>query len=75
MTELKKENHPMFAEYYVGTSANGQTKVTCILDNNCVRYIVSKMGRWGWKVATRREYGNEPQSKARCFQNATKALN
>lgn len=72
MKELRKEANTTFAEFYTGSTytSNGQKKtVNCILDDNCVRYIVFV----GNRVTTRREYSNS--KKELCFRNATKALN
>ena len=71
MLKLKKVEHDMFSQYYEGT--NGTKKVTCILDKNCVRYVVLVPGKWGMKVASRREYSNGNES--RCFAAAETALN
>ena len=71
MLKLTKVDHDMFSEYYEGT--NGTRKVACILDQNCVRYMVLVPGKHGMKVASRREYANG--SEARCFAAAEKALN
>lgn len=72
MMELRKENNEMFKEFYTGTTymSNGQKKtVNCILDDNCVRYIVFV----GNRIKSRREFDNT--QKELCFKNATKALN
>ena len=69
MKELKKIENSMFNEYYEGEAVSG-AKVICILDDNCVRYIV--FNKYGKRVA-RREYANT--SKALCFKKATEALN
>lgn len=71
MLELKKVQNPMFNEYYEGTAVSGW-KVTCILDNMCVRYTVFDVNG---KRKSRREYGNTPKSKETCFKRATEALN
>ena len=71
MLKLQKVEHAIFNEYYEGM--NGSRKVTCILDENCVRYQVLVPGKWGFKVASRREYQNH--NKARCFSAAEAALN
>ena len=67
MLELRKENNSVFNEFFTGT--NGNKTVNCILDDNCVRYIVFE----GRRIKTRREYDN--CKKELCFKNATKALN
>ena len=67
MMELRKESNEMFKEFYTGT--NGRKVVNCILDDNCVRYIVFE----GRRVKSKREFGNT--QKELCFKNATKALN
>lgn len=72
MKELKKEANSIFEEFYTGSTymANGQKKtVNCILDDNCVRYIVFI----GNRVKSKREFDNN--KKEVCFRNATKALN
>lgn len=72
MNQLKKvENHMIFTEYYEGTSKTGN-KIACILDDNCVRYTVTKQIGARTKQIARREYGNG--NKATCFRNATAAL-
>lgn len=73
MKELKKVERFGAKEYYEGTSADGKTKVMCILDDNCVRYSVCKKGRTIFKQVSRHEYGNH--EKEICFRNATKAFN
>lgn len=72
--ELHRVEDGFFSEYYEG-EVPGVRRVVCILDDNCVRYMVSEWGRRGWSQKTRRCYGNEPRSKALCLANATKALN
>lgn len=67
MLELKRENNETFKEFFTGT--NGRKIVNCILDDNCVRYIVFE----GLRVKSRREFDNS--KKDLCFKNATKALN
>ena len=67
MNELIKTKNPLFDEYYEGTC--GGKKVICILDDNCVRYMVFENG----KNKSRREFCN--YNKELCFKNATKALN
>lgn len=56
-----------FEEIFEGV--NGNKKVWCCLDNNCVRYTVTVNG----KLISRREFSND--KKELCFKNATKALN
>lgn len=67
MKELVKKESYYFNEYYEGENEN--KKVQCILDDYCVRYIVSVNG----KKVSRREFSND--KKELCFKNATKALN
>ena len=67
MLELRKENNVTFKEFFTGT--NGTKIVNCILDNNCVRYIVLEKG----KIKSKREFNNS--NKDLCFKNAVKALN
>lgn len=67
MKELVKKESYHFNEYYEGENEN--KKVQCILDNNCVRYMVFVNG----KKVSRREFSND--KKELCFKNATKALN
>lgn len=69
MAELKKVENTIFKEYYEGL--NGSRRVVCILDNNCVRYMVFVNG----KQKNRQEYGNGLNAKDRCFKYAAKALN
>lgn len=71
MAELKKVENNMFKEYYEGR--NGDRRVICILDQNCVRYMVFAPGKWGDRQIARREYSNGRESL--CFKNAVKALN
>ncbi|MBR5202892.1 MAG: hypothetical protein IKW45_06475 [Clostridia bacterium] len=69
MKELKKVENNMFNKYFEGVAVSG-AKAICILDDNCVRYMVfDKMG----KRVSRREYSN--QAKELCFKRATEALN
>lgn len=73
MLELKKSEHSVYKEFYTGSKilANGlKMTVNCILDDNCVRYVVFK----GNRITTRREYNNN-MSKTQCFRSATRALN
>lgn len=67
MTKLVKVEDGIFNEMYVVT--NGNRKVTCILDTNCVRYIVFENG----KKVRKSEFSNDQKEK--CFKNAEKALN
>lgn len=67
MKEMIKVKNEMFNEYFEGS--NGSRRVTCILDDNCVRYMVFENG----KRKSRREFANN--NKALCFKNAVKALN
>lgn len=67
MLEMKKVEHEIFKNFFEGS--NGSRQVTCILDNNCVRYMVRENG----KLKSRREYENN--KKDLCFKNAVKALN
>lgn len=67
MLELVKEKHSVFNEFYTGTK--GTITVNCILDDNCVRFIVFE----GRRVLNRREYKNN--GKRLCFIRATQALN
>lgn len=67
MMKLVKVKSEMFEDMYEGT--NGSRKVTCILDNNCVRYMVFENG----KKIRRSEFSNDQKEK--CFANAEKALN
>lgn len=68
MVELFRTNGGgIFKEFYAGK--NGSREVTCILDDNCVRYMVFENG----KLKSKREFSNE--KKSLCFTNARKALN
>nr|DAY68285.1 MAG TPA: hypothetical protein [Caudoviricetes sp.] len=67
MAELRKENNGIFEEFFTGK--NGNKTVNCVLDDNCVRYIVFERG----KIKSIREFDNS--QKNLCFKNATKALN
>lgn len=67
MYELKRVHGGFFNEEYEGI--NGKKKVCCILDNDCVRYMVFVDGKRK-RIA---EFSND--KKELCFKNATKALN
>jgi len=67
MKNLEKNQSEMLTEIFEGT--NGDKKVICILDDNCVRYMILKNG----KLTSRHEFNN--CRKNLCFNNATKALN
>ena len=69
MIELKKVENNMFNQYFEGVAVSG-AKVICILDDNCVRYMV--FDKWGKRVS-RRTYSNT--GKELCFKRATEALN
>lgn len=69
MKELKKINDNYFNEIYKGVAVSGAS-VTCILDDNCVRYMVLDANG---KCKSRREYSNN--QKDLCFQRATEKLN
>lgn len=73
MKELKKVSHDLFANYYEGE--NGNLRVTAILDDHRVRYMVLKRTTTTapWKLTSRREF--DDTKKATCLMNATKALN
>lgn len=71
MLKLQKVEHSIFSEYYEGR--NGDRVVTCILDLNCVRYMVLMPSKHGLKTVTKREYHNG--SEALCLASAEKALN
>ena len=64
---IKLENGLFYNDYYIGV--NGTKKVICILDDYCVRYIVTV----NEKQVSRREFSND--KKELCFKNAIKALN
>lgn len=70
MLKLQKVEHSIFNEYYEGR--NGDRVVHCILDLNCVRYMVLMPGKWGLKTVSMREYRNG--CEARCLASAEKAL-
>lgn len=67
MMELTRVNSDWFKEYYRAT--NGKREIICILDENCVRYVIKVDG----KMKSKREYDNA--NKKACFQAATRALN
>lgn len=67
MIKMVKVEMNGFTEVYRGE--NGNKQVTCILDENCVRYIVSNNG----KMKRRSEFSNTEKEK--CFNNAVKVLN
>ena len=71
--ELKKTENFMFSDYFTGYNPQTNRTVHCILDYNCVRYVVVQCEGSNTKVITRREYGNK--DKERCLANATAALN
>lgn len=70
MIELVKVNSTIFDEIYEGI--NGNKKVVCILDNNCVRYTVLDLTKPRQK-GKRHEFNDN--QKELCFRNATKVLN
>lgn len=67
MKKLVKVEHEIFEKVYEGT--NGNRMVRCILDTNCVRYIVFENG----KKKSVREFNNAQATT--CFKNAEAALN
>lgn len=67
MKKLVKVEHEIFKNVYEG--ANGNRTVRCILDANCVRYIVLENG----KKKSVREFSNAQADT--CFKNAEAALN
>jgi len=76
MAHLEKSEDKIFNRIFVGTKEVMnkdyrmiERKVTCILDKNCVRYVVVENG----KQISRREFANGKEEL--CFKNATKALN
>lgn len=73
MTQLEREtNSQFFKESYIGK--NGWKKVICILDDDCVRYVVCDTRKPIMKaVIKRREYKND--KKQLCFERATQELN
>lgn len=70
MKELVKIESNVFDEIYEGI--NGNKKVVCILDNNCVRYIVLDLAKPRQR-GKRHEFNND--KKELCFRNAIKVLN
>ncbi len=70
MKELVRVESNIFNEIYEGI--NGNKKVVCILDNNCVRYIVFDLAK-PRQSGKRYEFSND--KKELCFKNAIKALN
>lgn len=73
MEKLVRTQSDVFKEYYVGKNVRRGREVICILDENCVRYMILAPGKHGMKCISRREYSNGQE--ARCFANAEKALN
>lgn len=71
--ELTKTENFMFSEFYTGYNPQTKRSVHCILDDNCVRYVVVQCEGNRTKVVKRREYSNH--EKERCKANATAALN
>lgn len=67
MKQLVKVNHEVFHDFYEGI--NGQRRVCCILDKNCIRYTVFENGK---KKRTSTFINGQEQT---CFDNAAKALN
>lgn len=67
MIKLMKVSDDIIREKYEGTK--GDREVVCILDENCVRYMVFENG----KLKARREFSNGKEKT--CFRNAEKALN
>lgn len=50
-----------------------EAKITCILDDNCVRWSLCRKARTIYKQVSRHEFSND--KKELCFKNATRALN
>lgn len=67
MKTLVKVEHEVFREYYEGI--NGQRRVCCILDQNCIRYTVFENG----KKKRTSTFSNGQENT--CFRNAVNALN
>lgn len=67
MKTLSRINHDVHQNVYEGF--NGDRKVCCILDMNCVRYIVFVNG----KRKSVREFDNSQTDV--CFKSAEAALN
>jgi hypothetical protein len=70
MKELVRVESNIFDEIYEGI--NGNKKVVCILDNNCVRYTVFNLTKHR-QSGIRHEFTDD--KKELCFKNATKVLN
>lgn len=70
MKELVKVKSNLFNKIYAGI--NGNKEVVCILDDNCVRYIVKDLTKPRQR-GKRHEFSND--KKELCFKNATKVLN
>ena len=71
MRELVKVKSLVFEEQYEGIV--GDQKIVCVLDDNCVRWTTCRKIKGVWKLVGKHEYQNS--NKARCFNEATKALN
>lgn len=71
MKELVKVERYGFSEIYEGVV--GDSKITCILDDNCVRWSLCRKARTIYKQVSRHEFSND--KKELCFKNATRALN
>lgn len=68
--ELVRVESNIYDEIYEGVNEN--KKVMCILDNNCVRYIVFDLAK-PRQSGKRHEFSND--KKELCFKNAIKVLN
>lgn len=68
MKELLKIESKYYNNIYQNTRIDG-VKITCILDNFCVRYTKSKED----KIIYKKEFKNDEKEK--CFKLATRALN
>lgn len=71
MKELAKVERYGFSEIYEGVV--GDSKIVCILDDNCVRWSLCRKARTIYKQVSRHEFSND--KKELCFKNATRALN
>lgn len=70
MKTLERIQSNIYDEIYEGI--NGNKKVHCILDDHCVRYVVTDL-RKPRNNGTRHEFPND--KKELCYKNALKALN
>lgn len=70
MYNLEKKDHTLFNNYFIGFNDKTNIKITCILDDWCVRYCVYNL-----KDGTSRRHEFSNSKKELCFKHALKKLN